>query len=193
MAGDLRMLPSQADSTNHSQGSCLPDDEFVHLFVQHQRALFLYARTLLGDVAATEEVMQETSMVLWHKRHQFVPGSSFVNWAMTVAQFQVLKYRQRHKHTPRAIDEELLGQLATDMVAYYDLFDARQRALGQCLDALNSHDRNLVNAAYSVDATKKDVSRLVGMTPNGLYKALNRIRQRLHRCIQHRLTAEGLA
>jgi RNA polymerase sigma-70 factor, ECF subfamily len=189
----MAMKTSQQDSTDNRQAGHLADDEFVRLFVQHQRALMVYLRTLLSEPADAEEVMQETSMVLWHKRQQFVPGTNFAGWAMQVAHYEVHKFRRRQKHVPQAIDEELLSQLATEMIAYWDLFEARHRALGQCLDALNQHDRNLVHVAYSVNTTKKDASRLLGMTPNGLYRALDRVRRRLHRCIQLRLTTEGHA
>ena len=187
------MAVPSTDSTDHPSGNRLVDDEFVRLFMQHQRALFVYLRTIVRDRTDAEEVMQETSMVLWYKRHQFVPGTSFIKWALTVAHYEILKFRRIHRRGPQVIDDQLLERLATEMVTYYDLFEARRRALKQCLDKLDKHDRNLVNVVYSVSATKKEASHLLGMTPGGLYKALVRVRQKLHRCIQRRLMSEGLS
>src|SRR5262249_41867617 len=103
------------------------------------------------------------------------------------------KFRRVHKRAPQAIDGELLEELASEMAVYHDLFESRHRALRECLAALGKRERDLVSVAYSVNVTKKDASRLLGMSQNGLYKALARIRQRLHKCILHRLIVEGQA
>ena len=185
------MFTSQADSPNFPSDKRASEEEFVRLFVQYQRVLFVYLRTALGNPADAEEVMQETSIILWHDRQQFVVGTSFVNWAMTIAQNQVHKFRRSRKHIPHPLAADLLDQIAAQTVARHDLSEARHQALEQCLQTLSERERHLISAAYSVQATKKMVSQDIGVTPSVFYKALNRIRQRLLKCINYRLLAEG--
>jgi RNA polymerase sigma-70 factor, ECF subfamily len=185
------MMASQTDSSTHSQGDRPDEDEFVCLFVQYQRVLFAYLRTALGTPVDAEEVLQETSVILWRERRQFVLGTNFVNWATTIAQNQVRKFRRNRKHIPQLLNEELLDQMAAEVAAQCDLIESRRQALEQCLETLSQRDRGLIDAAYGVNDTKKSVGQRLGMTPNVFYKALNRIRQRLLKCIRHRLMAEG--
>jgi RNA polymerase sigma-70 factor (ECF subfamily) len=187
------MVASQPSPSDCPQQDRTDEDEYVRLIVKHQGLLFAYLRTILESPADAEDVLQETCVVLWRKRHQFVVGTSFVNWATTIAQYTVRRYRRTRK--PQLLNDELLDQISAEMaaelIADNDLIDARHRALMRCMDALSERDRNLINAIYRSKASKKVVSDRLGMSVNGLYKALNRIRQRLQKCIEYRLVAEG--
>jgi RNA polymerase sigma-70 factor, ECF subfamily len=185
------MVASQAGSTDRPHDSPSADEEVMRLFMQHQPMLFVFLQTLLNDYADAEEVLQETSIVIWRKRQQFVPGTSFANWAMTVAQLEARKFLRTRKQLPRAFNDELVDQLAAEMVAEHDLIESRHRALRYCLENLKDNERHLVDVAYGVDLTMKVISEQLGMIPSRFYKTLNRIRQRLQKCIQYRLAAEG--
>jgi RNA polymerase sigma-70 factor (ECF subfamily) len=176
--------------TDRPSGDSPDDDEFVRLFVQYQRVLFAYLRTALGSPADAEEVLQETSVILWRERRQFVAGTNFVNWATTVAQNQVRKFRRTRKHVPHQISDELLDQMAGQIVSQTEWIAARHAALEQCLETLAEHERRLIGAGYGAKINKKATAEHLGMTPNRFYKALNRIRQRLLKCIERRLTSE---
>lgn len=186
------MVASQNDSSSPVQGDG-PGDEFVHLLVQHQRILFVYLRTALGSPADAEEVLQETSVILWRERSQFKLGTNFVNWATTIAQNQVRKFRRGCKHRPYLLSEGLLDQMAEEVAAQSELVQSRRHALEQCLEVLSEQDRRLISAAYGAKATKKAVGERLGMAPTMFYKTLNRIRLRLLKCIKQRLATEGRA
>ena len=122
------MVTSQADSADRPHGESSVEEEIMREFVQHQRVLFVFLRTLLNDSADAEEVLQETSIVLWRKRHQFVAGTSFVKWAMSVAKLEALKFLRGRKRLPQPLGEEVMEKLATDMSAGHDILEARHRA-----------------------------------------------------------------
>jgi RNA polymerase sigma-70 factor (ECF subfamily) len=187
------MATFHAEPAGTPQNDRSTDDTFVRLLMQHHRLLFVYLRTVLNSTTDAEEVLQETYVVLWRKRHKFLPNSSFVNWAVTIAQYEARNFRRRHKHVPQMLSDKLLVQLASSIVADQDLIDARRTALIQCLDTLNDRDRGLVSAVYSINSTKVDVEQRTGMSPSALRKALLRARQRLLRCIQLRMRREGFA
>jgi hypothetical protein len=52
-------------------------EEFVALITQHQPALYAFVLSLLGNRTDTDEVVQETNLVLWRKFDQFHAGSDF--------------------------------------------------------------------------------------------------------------------
>lgn len=165
------------------------DEQFAQLFARYHRVLFGYLMTTLGSPADAEEVLQETCVILWREHHRFVPGTNFVNWAVTIAQNQVRKFRRTRARSRLLPAEELLDQIA-DEAATVDLQEARRLALDECLKRLSDHDRYLVREAYADDLTKKALAERLGRPANTVYKALNRIRLQLLGCIERRLAAE---
>ena len=69
-------------------------DEFMRLYTQHQRRLYVYLLSLVHNAADADELLQESSYILWKKFDQFEPESNFGSWACRVAYFEVLKYRE---------------------------------------------------------------------------------------------------
>jgi RNA polymerase sigma factor (sigma-70 family) len=60
-------------------------------------------------------------------------------------------------------------------------------ALQQCLNTLPAKSGRLIRAAYEGDRTIREVAEDVGQSATAFYKTLNRIREKLRLCIQHRL------
>jgi RNA polymerase sigma-70 factor (ECF subfamily) len=185
------MPTPHTDPTRHSLGDEPADDAFLRLMLQHQPLLFVYLRTMLNNSADAEEVLQETYISLWRKRRQFTIGTRFMSWAATVGRYEVHRFRRMQKNIPQILSDDRLLQMSSEMIAEYDLVEARHEALELCLQSLNERDRHFVDAAYSIKTTKKALGTCFGMTPDGFRKAVHRIRQKLLKCIQLRLRAEG--
>ncbi len=174
-------------------------ETFVRLFSRYEGNVRAFVTSLLPNWEGVDEVMQEASLVMWRKFDQFDPdrpGSKFVDWAFMIARYEVLKYRRR-KATDRLVfsDDvyELLAAEAADVAADQP---ALQRALQGCLAKLESAPRELIRVAYADGISIKDAAARVGRSPTGLYKALARIRRKLHGCIRDSLEAaqaEGTA
>jgi RNA polymerase sigma-70 factor, ECF subfamily len=184
------MPVSPTDSKDDPQSQPSSDELVMRLFLQHQRVLFVYLRTLLNNSSDAEEILQETSIVVWRKRDQFTVGTNFVNWALAIAHFEVCKFLRNRERHPKALNGELIEKITAEFIADHDLTESRHRALANCLAALNDSDRRLVDLTYSGNSTKKAVGEKLGISPIRFYKELNRIRLRLQKCIQLRLVAE---
>jgi RNA polymerase sigma factor (sigma-70 family) len=61
--------------------------------------------------------------------------------------------------------------------------------LHACLNNLPERSRELIRAAYEGDKSIKEVAVDVGKSATALYKALDRIRNKLQACIETRLAA----
>ncbi|MEM9366707.1 MAG: sigma-70 family RNA polymerase sigma factor [Planctomycetota bacterium] len=163
------------------------DESFLRLFAQHEGSVRAFVTSLLPHWEAVDEVMQETSLVMWRKFDQFDPdrpGTSFVDWAFMIARYEVLMYR-RKKATDRLVfSDDLYELLASEAADVAALQPDRDRALRGCLDKLEATQRELVRVAYADGISIKDAAQQIGRTPTGLYKALARIRRTLLRCIE---------
>ncbi len=73
---------------------------FLRLFVTHQPGIFAYILSLVPHWSDAEEILQETSVVLWRSFGDFTIGTNFKSWALTVAHNQVLAFLKRNKRTP---------------------------------------------------------------------------------------------
>ena len=163
-------------------------ESFVVLFSKYESNVRAFVTSLLPNWEGVDEVMQETSLVMWKKFDQFDPdrpGSNFIDWAFMIARYEVLKYRRRRATDRLVFSEdvyELLASEAEEIVA--ESQPDRKKALQGCLQKLKLPQQKLIQTAYADGVSIKQAAKEVGRTPTGLYKALARIRCKLHRCIE---------
>lgn len=168
-------------------------EQFVQLLTEHQRRLYAYVVSLLGNAADADEVLQETNLALWRKLDTFQPGSSFAAWASRVAYYEVLAFRKRRGRDRLSFEPELLETLAAESAARLEQFEARRRALAHCLTKLSARDRDLLARRYEAGNSAAAVAQQLGRTAQATYQALHRIRLNLSLCIRRTLAAEERA
>jgi len=169
----------------------LPDDEFIRLFTMIQRPLFLYILPLVGNAPDTDEVLQETNLVIWAKRDQFQPGTNFLAWGRAIARLEVFRFRRSRGSKLKFLDGELLEVLADRTEQHSTEFERRREALNFCLEQLRYKDRQLIQMRYIPGATGDEVARRLGRPPNSVYQSLGRIRRTLTECIHRKLAFGG--
>jgi RNA polymerase sigma-70 factor, ECF subfamily len=168
-----------------------PGEDFVRLFTQSQRALYLYIMPLVSSPADAEEVLQETNVVIWSKWSQFVPNTNFLAWGRAIARLEVFRFRRRRHHRLY-----LLGDDVTELIADYleqqpSDADQRRDALAECMSRLRERDRELLKRRYSENTSGDDVARDLGRPANSVYQSLGRIRKVLIECVRRRLAEPG--
>ncbi len=168
-------------------------DAFARLFAKHDRWLYAYLVTLLGNTSHAEEVFQEVCVVLWREYEKFELGTDFVKWVAVIAHNQVRRFRRQRKLTGFQVNDAVFDMLASEATERVDMFDYRRDALRRCLTKLSSADRSLVQECYeSHKVNFKATALKLGRPENTVYKALNRIRRVLYECINRTLASEGL-
>jgi len=163
---------------------------FVGLFTRHEGGLRAFVRTLLPTWGDTDEVMQEVSLVAWRKFDQFDPETDFMRWAATIARFEALNYRRSMARDRLVFDEDIVQLLARECEEEMADLEPRRRALESCLKKLPEHRRRLILRAHTPGQKMKPIAEEVGVTPNALYKTVERIRLTLFRCIEETLRTQ---
>jgi RNA polymerase sigma-70 factor (ECF subfamily) len=167
-------------------------DAFARLFAQHDRWLFAYLVSLLGNSAHAEEVFQEVCVVLWREYETFQLGTDFVKWVSVIAHNQVHRFRREVRRVGPQLSDAAVDLLADDAVERAGLLESRRDALRNCLEKLSSKDQQLVQHCYSDSRVSfKRVAATLGRPVNTVYKALNRVRKALYECIERTLAVEG--
>ena len=178
--------------------SATDHEVFLRLFTKFEGNLRAYVASLLPTREGVDDVMQESSVVLWRKFADFDQAgadSDFLVWAFMIARYEVLKYRRRRATDRLQFSEDVFELLASDAEQTCANQLERQLALHECLKGLESKQLAIVKAVYEDGSPIKHVAEQIGRSPTGLYKSVARIRERLANCVRTRLNAnaEGLS
>ncbi|MBI1375233.1 MAG: sigma-70 family RNA polymerase sigma factor [Phycisphaera sp.] len=158
---------------------------------QMQTRLRAFVMSLLGSVDATEEVVQETNVVIWSKREEFKAGTNFNAWAFQIARFQVMAYRKRRARDRHEFSDALVERLGDKATRRAGAVDERREALRRCMDKLPVPQRQLIDSAYAGHESVVDIAERTGRAKTSLYQMLYRIRRTLMTCVEQTLGAEG--
>lgn len=162
--------------------------DFIRLFVRHERDLRVFARTLLPNWSAVDDVLQEASVVMWRKLDQLKKEEEFYFWARSIVRFEALRARRDAVRDRLVLSEETLELLANEaMPTTADDLEQERAALKCCLRKLTDEQRELVFAASMRDGSVKDLAEATSRTANSLYKLVGRLRAALRECVQREL------
>lgn len=177
--------------TDTDHNVAVPSEEFIRTFTKSQRAIFLYLIPLVGNSTDTEEVLQETNVVIWSKWQQFEPGTNFLAWARAIARLEVFRFRRSRHHRLAFLEDDILEAVAkrTEQVSEQTLL--KQESLAKCIEKLKPKDRELIRLRYTAGANGDSVAKQLGRPANSVYQSLGRIRKALMDCVRIRTSEKG--
>lgn len=175
---------------SHEQDRELRRQQFVCLFQQYERGLYRYILSLVLNVAAADEISQNTNLLLWEDFGRFDLNTDFGAWARTIAYYQVLKYRQTRDRERVQFDSELLEVLSDRVSVRYNELVARQSYLADCLGTLSEFKRQVIRLYYRLGMTTKAVAERLGKNVPVVEKTLIRTRRALYDCIEAAMRRE---
>ena len=155
------------------------------LTINHYR-IYAFIISLVANQSDADDIMQEVSTVIWNKRESYKSGTDFVSWALTIAKFQVLKYRKMKKlHIP--LDQEIIETLAVESVNRTSDATSKVEALKECVKKLPSDHITFVQLKYQDGLSVKVISERTGMSIYQVYRRFAAIHGNLLRCIRRSL------
>jgi len=172
----------QYQSPQHEDG-----EQFIQLFMSHEREIFGLVLSLLPIWSDADDVMQETAAVLWRKFQSFEEGTNFAAWSFKVARLQVLDFYKKQRRRQALLSDDTLHKLVEQSAKQANHVNDRHLALEDCLRKLKERDQELIRLRYQPDVTTRDVATEVNRSVDAIYKALNRIHAQLLSCIQRQI------
>jgi RNA polymerase sigma-70 factor len=167
-------------------------EEFARLFSRNARRIYGFIMTLVFSHDDTEDVFQNTSVVLWNKFADFRPGSNFFAWASRIAYYEVLNH-MKQKRRSRTLSSEALELLANEAAGLSGESSRRQEALEECLARLSNSDRGLLHDRYFNERPPKQIAAMQSRSVYSVYRALSRIHNVLLNCVERQLAREEFA
>jgi RNA polymerase sigma-70 factor (ECF subfamily) len=167
------------------------DAEFARLLHEAHRELFGFIFAMLQNRADAEDVYQQCAVVLWKKFATFTPGTSFIAWAIRVAQYEIKDFVKARRRQKVFFSDGMLDAIAVSYQAEAsETQNRRMEALAKCLEKLTDRDRSLLTQCYTVNRDYRRIALSEGKTMAAIYQAISRIRKSLYICIQRTMAAE---
>jgi RNA polymerase sigma-70 factor, ECF subfamily len=164
---------------------------FLALFTPNNRVIFHFILSMIPNWNDAQDVMQETSRILWERFDTFQEGTDFVAWAVTVAKFQAMSFRKKKtRQKSTCLPDDLLELVASEYS--HDKEGDRIFALRHCLDQLPQPDREHVSLRFQEECAPKLVAQRLGVSVKRIYRNETRIMGLLLRCIRRRLFEQGV-
>lgn len=164
---------------------------FLRSFTANEQAIRAYVRRMVPTRGDADDVMQETSVVLWEKFDTLREDSDFRAWAFGVARFEVLAWLRDKGRDRLVLNEDVIALLADEAEEDEPRLRRQREALEGCLEKVAPDQRQLLMLAYSDESRIQDVAKHSGRTVPGFYQWLHRMRKLLHDCIRRDLSREA--
>jgi RNA polymerase sigma-70 factor (ECF subfamily) len=166
-------------------------EQFITLLNASHGRLLGFLRTLLGNGADAEDVLQRASLAIWRKFGEFDQSRDFFAWASSFAFYEARNFQRITARSRLHFDEELMNRLAQERVADLDQRDARFAAMDHCIEELDAPGRELIREFYVNNTEVASLAARLGRAPQTLYNRLNTLRRLLGECVKRRLAADS--
>lgn len=166
-------------------------EKFIELLNTHQRRLYAFIISLVGNYNDADDILQEATRTMWQKFGEFEEGTDFLAWSRTIAYYRVLEFRNRHKKECRIFSPEIFETLREQAESQLQDSDRYRGFLTQCLQKLKSNDLQLIHSKYSLCLSVKEISHQYGRSTQAVYRSIGRIHNLLRRCIKQKILLEG--
>lgn len=180
------------ETTQSDAPTQISEAGFMRLFARHELALRNYARLILTDWNAVDDVLQDASVTMWESRAQLRDESGFLPWGKVIVRHKCFNAIAKMRRSRLVLDESVLELIAHEEEAPTESEDLIrvQLSLEACLGELTPERRELVLAPYRGAGEVKKLAELGNKTPNSLYKIIGRLRAKLSRCVEEKLKLE---
>ena len=162
-------------------------ERFLKLFMSNRYDIHAFIVSVVRDAAASEDLFQEVSIILWNKFDTYDEGKSFKAWARGIAGNKILQYWQKQKKnaevfSPKFMDEVLAAYNRTD-TNVNEMIDA----LKNCKQELPEKQSEILKYKYENKYKLDQIAEKLGKSLASTQKALSRLRFALKDCIKRRI------
>ena len=166
---------------------------FFKQYSKIQTHLYAFILMMVHNESDAEDLLQETSAILWERFDEFERGTNFKAWAFTIARNRACVFLRKNKRSRLLFMDELYKEVPAVANQILDDQVHRVKALKQCISKLSPNDRQLLRMRYKENHVPKALSKITGRSLHGLYKSLTRIHSLLRDCIMRTLRHQEMS
>ncbi|NWK56229.1 sigma-70 family RNA polymerase sigma factor [Verrucomicrobiaceae bacterium N1E253] len=164
------------------------EELIIGLISKNQPLLHDYIFALSGDLFLTDDILQETNLVLWRKACEYDPRKPFLPWARTIAWNQVRAATRDQSRDRLLFSEDIMLQLTEESNNTHAYAPSHKEIfLEQCILSLTQKQQDLLENHYQEELGLEEMARKFRRSQRSLAQHLYLIRQILKRCIQSKI------
>ena len=168
--------------------SVIKRDRVLKEALQCRIELVAYARSLLGNYTAAEDVVQEAFLVVMKKFDQFQEGTSMLTWCRSIVRVVILRMNQQGRReqtlADRLLEDAIVGAFDEFQTARNDDTEAWQQALKRCLERVPQRAHSVLKARFADELSYRQIGKRLGMTLEAVRKALFRYKKQVRSCVE---------
>ena len=165
---------------------------YIELLMGNRDSIYRYILAMVPRAADAEDILQEISKLIWQKFEEYEEGTSFKNWAITIARYKVLEYYRSKQRNKVKFSSQTIEAISDYLTEYKDDNDKELHILKKCISKLTDKDRELIQQKYTQSITTKQLAIQFGRSVSGLYSTLARIHRMLVDCVQRHLAQKDI-
>ncbi|MDR3632585.1 MAG: sigma-70 family RNA polymerase sigma factor [Isosphaeraceae bacterium] len=167
--------------------------EATRLWTLAQPTISAFVTSLVREIHDRDDILQEVAVAVMESFGTYDHSRPFVAWAIGIARNQVGLYFRRRGRERLVFDPQAMEQLEQ---AFAEIRPRDVRILDhleECIQSLQNRARNLCRLRYEHDLKPLAIAPRVGMSANGVAKALQRTRELLRECVEKKAILDGIA
>ena len=139
--------------------------------------------SIVRDVAARDDVLQETAVAVLESFDRYDPALPFLPWCLAIARNQVRLYL-RTRHRDRLVfSEQAIAALADAFVPQVREPAELSDRLAVCLQRLTERARDICRLRYQEGRRPIEIAAQLSQTAESVRKILQRARESLRECL----------
>lgn len=163
----------------------------TRLWTLAQPVVSAFVSSVVRDFRDRDDVLQEIAVAAIESFDRYDPQRPFVPWVMGLARNQVGRYLRQRRRDRLVFDDETVQFLADAFTEVPHEQTRKLDALSECLKLVKGRPRQLLQLRYRDDIKPASIAEQVGMSPNGVAKALQRVREQLRDCVDRKASTGG--
>ncbi len=133
------------------------------LFARHHVRVFRFVLRLVRNEATAEDLISEVFLDVWRQAGKFEGRAAVSTWLMSIARFKALSALRRR---PEAELDDEMAEAIEDTSDNPEVALAKKdksAVLRQCLTALSSEHREIIDLVYYHEKSVEEVAEIVGI------------------------------
>jgi len=164
------------------------DERFLRLLRGSQNTIYIFILALVHNQNDADDIMQETTTVMWRKFNEFELGTNFTGWGISIARNKVNKFFERHCRSRLKFNDSIIKAIEGRAASRMNEINPRVNALKNCINKLSNFARKLIQMRYDRKMSSQKTADLLGLSIHKLYRSMAKIHKTLELCIRRTMT-----
>src|SRR5471032_2511466 len=149
------------------------------LFARHHVRVFRFVLRLVRNEATAEDLISEVFLDVWRQAGKFEGRSAVSTWLLSIARFKALSVLRRKPESE--LDDETAERIEDQSDDPETALAKKDKGavLRQCLTALSTEHREIVDLVYYHEKSVEEVAGIVGIPENTVKTRLFYARKKL--------------